>query len=255
MKIKDLIEGLGYKPGNPGAYDADVRASQTGMGRGPDHRGLGQELAHERNNYAVAIDGRTWKIFADQSQAQNIARSLQAKGKNATVHPTGKNPSESMEEGFGSNYAEQLAQKMFDQNPNLENEDDMLKAGYAIAKQELGNRANGVFRDDDFASDLISAYNWVKEEDDYYGLPNRDGSNEDVAESATAGATMSGNIATIPNPHHSPGKARGNKSFTGSPWTGSGTKSPPQPKPKNNTGKNGLDVKGVSIFGGPAVKR
>jgi hypothetical protein len=93
-----MEEGQVKMPGNPGAYDADVRASQSGMGRGPDHRGLGQELAHETNNYAVAIDGRTWKVFADQRQAQNIAKSLQAKGKNATVHPTGENPSEGIEE-------------------------------------------------------------------------------------------------------------------------------------------------------------
>jgi hypothetical protein len=53
---------------------------------------MDHELGHERNNYAVAIDGRTWKVFADQRQAQNIARSLQAKGKNATVHETGANP-------------------------------------------------------------------------------------------------------------------------------------------------------------------
>jgi hypothetical protein len=95
---KDVDEGQGRMRGNPGAYDADVRASQSGMGRGPDHRGLGQELAHETNNYAVAIDGKTWKVFADKSHAQNVARSLQAKGKNATVHPTGANPTESIEE-------------------------------------------------------------------------------------------------------------------------------------------------------------
>ena len=75
-----------------------------------------------------------------------------------------------------------------------------------------------------------------------------------VTEAATAGATSSANIATIPNPQLSPGKARGKKSFTGSPGK-SGTKAPPQPKavqPKtaNGTAKNGLDMKG-SIFGGP----
>ena len=75
-----------------------------------------------------------------------------------------------------------------------------------------------------------------------------------VTEAATAGATSSGNIASIANPQISPGKARGKKSFTGSPGK-SGTKAPPQPKavqPKaaNGTAKNGLDMKG-SIFGGP----
>jgi hypothetical protein len=56
------------------------------------------------------------------------------------------------------------------------------------------------------------------------------------------------------NPALSPGKARGKKSYTGSPGK-SGTKAPPQPKPADNTGKNALNMKGVSIFGGPAVKR
>jgi len=97
---------------------------------------------------------------------------------------------EDIAEGFGSNYAEQLAQKLFNQHPDLEKEDDILKAAYAIAKQELGARANGIFRDEDFPGDLISAYNWVKEEDDYYGLPNRDGSNEGVEEDLDTDGVM-----------------------------------------------------------------
>ncbi len=38
-----------------------------------------------------------------------------------------------------------------------------------------------------------------------------------LAETATAGATSAGNIATVANPHISPGKARGKKSYIGSP--------------------------------------
>jgi hypothetical protein len=96
--IDPQVEGFGKVRGSSSAYDRDYASSVSGMGRGPDHRGLGQELAHETNNYAVAIDGKTWKVFADQRQAENIARSLKAKGKNATVHPTGENPSESVAE-------------------------------------------------------------------------------------------------------------------------------------------------------------
>ena len=60
---------------------------------------LERELAHEKNNYAVAIDGRVWKVFADERQATNIARSLQRKGKKASVHLTGASPtSESLDE-------------------------------------------------------------------------------------------------------------------------------------------------------------
>jgi hypothetical protein len=49
---------------------------------------LQHELGHEvePTKFAVAIDGRTWKTFDDRRQAENIARSLQAKGKKATVH-------------------------------------------------------------------------------------------------------------------------------------------------------------------------
>ena len=74
-------------------------------------------------------------------------------------------------------------------------------------------------------------------------------------ESATVGATSSGNIATVPNPHVSPGAARGKKSYTGSPGK-SGTKAPAQPKPKSQKPTdNALNMKGTSIFGGPAIKR
>lgn len=77
---------------------------------------------------------------------------------------------------------------------------------------------------------------------------------EIISESATAGSTSSANIATVANPHISPGKARGKKSYIGSPGK-SGTKSPPQPKPANMTGKNALDMK-TSLFGeGNLVKR
>ena len=83
-----------------------------------------------------------------------------------------------------------------------------------------------------------------------------------IEEQATAGATSSGNIATVTSPHVAIGKDRGNKSYIGSPGR-SGTKAPKLPKivqPKNpdgsakgaQTGKLGKDV---SLFGGPLVKR
>jgi len=80
-----------------------------------------------------------------------------------------------------------------------------------------------------------------------------------VKEQATAGATSSGNIATVTSPHVAIGKDRGNKSYTGSPGV-SGTKAPKLPKivqPKNPDGsaKGAHNLPGVSLFGGPLVKR
>jgi hypothetical protein len=53
-------------------------------------------LEDEKNNYAVHIDGKQWKVFDDKQKAENIARSLTAKGKKAAVYVTGSNPTESI---------------------------------------------------------------------------------------------------------------------------------------------------------------
>ena len=60
------------------------------------------ELGHETNNYAVAIDGKTWKVFGSKSHAEAVARSLQNKGKKASVHETGAPISESATAGATS---------------------------------------------------------------------------------------------------------------------------------------------------------
>ena len=93
MEREDIEQEALYRSrGNSSAYDRDKRSSETGFDRPRDHRGLDQELAHETNNYAVAIDGRTWKVFASKNHAQAVARSLQNKGKKASVHETGAEP-------------------------------------------------------------------------------------------------------------------------------------------------------------------
>jgi hypothetical protein len=80
-----------------------------------------------------------------------------------------------------------------------------------------------------------------------------------MKEQATAGATSAGNIASVTSPHIAIGKDRFKKSYTGSPGV-SGTKAPrlpkiTQPKNPNGTAKGAHALKGVSLFGGPAVKR
>ena len=80
-----------------------------------------------------------------------------------------------------------------------------------------------------------------------------------VQEQATAGATSAGNIATVVSPHIAIGRDRFSKSFTGSPGK-SGTKAPRlpkivQPKKKDGTAKGAHALPGVSLFGGPGIKR
>ena len=80
-----------------------------------------------------------------------------------------------------------------------------------------------------------------------------------MQEAATAGATSSGNIASVTSPHIAIGKDRGNKSYTGTPGV-SGTRAPRlpkivQPKNPNGTAKGAHALPGVSLFGGPGVVR
>lgn len=96
MKISELL--------NEGRRDYDD--NRTGFGdqgrREFKRREMEHELGHETNNYAVAIDGRTWKVFATKSHAEAVARSLQNKGKKASVHETGSPVSESATAGATS---------------------------------------------------------------------------------------------------------------------------------------------------------
>jgi hypothetical protein len=80
-----------------------------------------------------------------------------------------------------------------------------------------------------------------------------------MREQATAGATSAGNIATVVSPHIAIGRDRFKKSFTGSPGV-SGTKAPKlpkivQPKNANGTAKGAHALPGVSLFGGPGIRR
>ena len=80
-----------------------------------------------------------------------------------------------------------------------------------------------------------------------------------IQEAATAGATSAGNISSVVSPHIAIGRDRFKKSFTGTPGK-SATKAPKlpkivQPKNPNGTAKGAHALPGVSLFGGPGVRR
>lgn len=80
-----------------------------------------------------------------------------------------------------------------------------------------------------------------------------------IKEQATAGATSSGNVASVTSPHIAVGPNRFKKSYHGSPGR-SGTRAPRIPKaytPKNanGTARGAHELPGTSLFGGPGIAR
>ena len=80
-----------------------------------------------------------------------------------------------------------------------------------------------------------------------------------IRETASAGATSSGSIASVVSPHIAIGSDRFKKSYTGSPGR-SGTRAPRVPTaytPKNadGTARGAHELTGTSLFGGSGVVR
>ena len=107
MKMSDLDENFSRRRN----YDDN----RTGFGREHDHRGLEQELAHETNNIAIAINGKTWKVVpckgtADSPEEWKYLRHMKdwaekksaSSGKKWTVHLTGAPVTESATAGATS---------------------------------------------------------------------------------------------------------------------------------------------------------
>ena len=71
---------------------------------------------------------------------------------------------QSVNEGAEIMYAEELAEKVFDQSPNLQNEDDILTRGFQLAKKDprISGRVNSIFRTEDFPSDFVSYYRYIQ---------------------------------------------------------------------------------------------
>ena len=71
---------------------------------------------------------------------------------------------QSVTEGAEIMYAEELAEKLFDRSPNLQNEDDILTRGFQLSKKDprIGSRVNAIFRTEDFPSDFVSYYRYIQ---------------------------------------------------------------------------------------------
>jgi hypothetical protein len=86
------------------AYERDQANAEYGMNgefkRDFKRQEMEHELGHETNNYAVAINGKTWKVFGTRNHAESIARKIQMKdpAKKISVHETGSPVSEQLAE-------------------------------------------------------------------------------------------------------------------------------------------------------------
>ena len=91
------------------AYERDQANAEYGMNgefkRDFKRQEMEHELGHETNNYAVAINGKTWKVFGTRNHAESIARKIQMRdpSKKISVHETGAPVSEQLaESAYGS---------------------------------------------------------------------------------------------------------------------------------------------------------
>ena len=100
---------------------------------------------------------------------------------------------QSVTEGAEIMYAEELAEKLFDRSPNLQNEDDILTRGFQLTKKDprIGSRVNAIFRDADFPSDFVSYYRYIQHNHGISSGMNEQGATESLG---TTGAMTNGEM-------------------------------------------------------------
>jgi hypothetical protein len=91
---------------------------------------------------------------------------------------------------FGAYYHEKLAQKVFDENPDLNTSgraEEVMSAGFKIAVVDLGKKqAQGMFGyDEDFPSDFVSSYSYLQKQGQDEGVEERVRDPEDWDEGNT----------------------------------------------------------------------
>ena len=137
---------------------SDYLCKRVHLKRGPSFEALFKALAQ-------------WGVDAnhvyDQLDAvidlQGATRTWGGQANKAPGRPSAYGVQEGSE--FGAKYNEKLAQKVFDLNPSFSTSgtaDELVSAGYAAIKADLGPRARGTFRSDDFVSDFVSSYSYLQ---------------------------------------------------------------------------------------------
>ena len=103
------------------------------------------------------VDPKLGKQVDKMSQAEKVKKGL--------AHPdTLKKKGVAEGREFGSYYDEKVAQQVFEQDPDITSEDEVLNRAYAIVKADQGHKfARYKFNyDEDFPSDIVSNYFHLK---------------------------------------------------------------------------------------------
>ena len=166
MKMTDLDNGIvNEMRDRRDAYQRDYDSSQTGFSRGHDHRGLEQELAHETNNIAIAINGKTWKVVpckgtADSREERAYLNHMKdwaekksaSSGKKWSVHLTGAPLTENATAGATNAGSVSVGNAIYKNKPakaaknkdgtvkNAQDMDTNLITGGSIGKQSFIKR-------------------------------------------------------------------------------------------------------------------
>jgi len=143
MRLNELFKESGYNHGH-----ADPRAPQLGSDekRERKHAELQHELGHERNNIAIAINGKTWKVILGRGHADSkeewqylnnmktwAEKKSSSSGKKWTVHLTGAEPTnESVTAGgMGASISPAVA------NPTIARSKKKIKSVDALSQNKV----------------------------------------------------------------------------------------------------------------------
>jgi hypothetical protein len=163
---------------------------QQGVAEGGGNVEIGQQMANDGITYSPEKENELIDLMAQYMKKSGMSpksiRYYLSYDEDYISDQLSYLPKQGVAEGTGGRYADELAQQVFANNPNLDASGparELLNAAYALAVQELGRRrAQSFFDDEDFPSDLVTAYAWEQQQDDYYKLSGRDDLPEMVAE-------------------------------------------------------------------------
>ena len=130
---------------------------------GAFNRGDDERHDLDPTDWYFVKDGKMFAISVYPNQEQEA----RARGYSRTRDEAKAKASEQgMTENFGNYYNENIASKVFSQNPDLTSEDDVLNAAWEHVVRDMGRKKAGhLFNyDEDFPSDLVSSYFYLQKQ-------------------------------------------------------------------------------------------